>query len=137
MFIRSTGKGIECRTGAHCATMTTRGLRTRALSQNDNNKDNNSILLSPPLFSPFLPFLQEESFSVVTCPIPILTLHNAPLSRPFHLYLMHRGIAKRISDFNTGSIMREIKLASTLYRKQVSHTSVTPKWIKCFSPASD
>lgn len=49
---------------------------------------------------------------------------------------MHRGIAKRISDLNTGNIMREIKLAAPLYHEQIfARMNVTPKWIKHFSPA--
>lgn len=48
---------------------------------------------------------------------------------------MHRGITKRISDLNTGDIMREIKLAAPLYREQVFRTNVTRKWIKFFSLA--
>jgi len=47
---------------------------------------------------------------------------------------MHRGITKRISDLNTGDIMREIKLAAPLYHEQVFRMNVTPKWIKHISP---
>jgi len=38
---------------------------------------------------------------------------------PFHLHLMHRGIAERISDLNTDPIMREIKLARCISRARV------------------
>jgi len=48
---------------------------------------------------------------------------------------MHRGITKRISDLNTGNVMREIKLTAPLYHEQVFRMNVTPKWIKHFSPA--
>lgn len=48
---------------------------------------------------------------------------------------MHRGITKRISDLNTGDIMRKIKLAAPLYHERVFRVNVTLKWIKFFSLA--
>lgn len=134
-FIRSTGKSIGSAERVHIARQwLCAAYAPCALSQTPNdNKDNISILL--PTFCPFSPFPSGRTFSDV--PPFRDPSYNAPLSRSFHLYLMHRGIAKRISDLNTDAIMREIKLASIYVVSQtgISRTSVTPKWIKCFSPA--
>lgn len=96
----------------------------------DDNKDNNSILLSHLCPSP--PFLQEDIFWRDVFPSDPRATQCATFA-PFHLNSMHRDITKRISDLNTGDIMREIKLAAPLYHEQVFR--MTLKWIKYLSPA--
>lgn len=61
----------------------------------------------PPLL--FLPFRRRDIFWRDVPPSDPRTIQCVAFA-PFHLYLMHRGITKRISDLNTGDIMREIKL---------------------------
>lgn len=125
---------IDCKAGAHCATMTPRAAYAPVLFRNaDDNKDNNSILLSTFALFP-LPFPQEDSFWRDVPPSDPRATQCATFA-PFHLNLMYRGITKRISDLNTGDIMREIKLTATLYHEQVFRMNVTPKWIKYFSTA--
>lgn len=115
LFDRSVGTSdIECKAGAHCTTMTPRAAYAPVLFRNaDDNKDNNSILLSTFALSPFL---QEDIFWRDVPPSDPRATQCATFA-PFHLNLMHRGITKRISDLNTGDIMREIKLAATLYHE--------------------
>lgn len=85
-----------------------RPTRLRVPSQTpDDNKDNNSILL--PTFT-LSPFSSARHFLAWHAPFrsSLYTMHRfraVPL-----IYLMHRGITKRISDLNTGDIMRKIKL---------------------------
>lgn len=128
---------IERKAGAHCMTMTPRAAYAHLVffHNADDNKDNNSILLSTFALSPPPPFSSGRHFLAWRAPFRFSRCTQCATFAPFHLNLMHRGITKRISDLNTGDIMREIKLATPLYHEQVFRINVTPKWIKYFSPA--